>query len=200
MEQWAIAWRPGIGDPTIGGWITVVLYFVAAWGAWRVLRHSSELFTHRLGRQRALWLVLWLALIFLGVNKQLDLQSLMTDIGRVLAKQQGWYQDRKQVQAAFIVAVLMVALMVTALLVWLYRRTLLCNGLAIVGFVVLMAFIMVRATSFHGSDVLIHSRLMGLKINWLLECGGLLLIVANEWLLLRNGDQRELQERLQTPK
>jgi hypothetical protein len=28
-------WSPGIGDPTVGGWVTVVFYFVAVWSTWR---------------------------------------------------------------------------------------------------------------------------------------------------------------------
>jgi hypothetical protein len=28
-------WRPGIGDPTIGGWLTVILYFLTMVSCWR---------------------------------------------------------------------------------------------------------------------------------------------------------------------
>src|SRR5260370_27991621 len=48
-------WRPGIGDPTIGGWLTVILYFLTMVSCWRTadivrLRErtiSSERYTWR---------------------------------------------------------------------------------------------------------------------------------------------------------
>ena len=77
-------WRPGIGDPTIGGWITVVLYFVAVLTTWRAAQLTN-------GREYKLWLLISLMFIFLGINKQLDLQSALTEAGRILAMKQGWY-------------------------------------------------------------------------------------------------------------
>jgi hypothetical protein len=41
----------------------------------------------------------------LGVNKQLDLQSALTELGRILATDGGWYDSRHRVQRVFILAV-----------------------------------------------------------------------------------------------
>jgi hypothetical protein len=38
----------------------------------------------------------------LGINKQLDLQTALTEFGRVLADNQGWYDKRQVVQVWFI--------------------------------------------------------------------------------------------------
>src|SRR5215510_2061694 len=99
-----MSWSPGIGDPTIGGWTTVGLYFVAAVNCWvtkrSLFRDTSEW---------RVWLLLSLSFICLGINKQLDLQSALTDIGRLLAHYQHWYDQRQTVQVLFIIAVAMIA-------------------------------------------------------------------------------------------
>ncbi len=38
VNGWIGNWPPGIGDPTPIGWVTVVLYVVAAWLCFRVIR------------------------------------------------------------------------------------------------------------------------------------------------------------------
>jgi hypothetical protein len=43
-------------------------------------------------------------LFALGINKQLDLQTALTELGRVLALSQGWYEQRQVVQFWFIAA------------------------------------------------------------------------------------------------
>jgi hypothetical protein len=72
-------WRPGIGDPTIGGWITVLLYFLAVLSTWKT---SGVISTPN---EKALWLLICLMFVALGINKQLDLQTAFTEIGRILA-------------------------------------------------------------------------------------------------------------------
>ena len=173
-EGWIGRWSPGIGDPTPLGWFTVAAYLGAALLCLRALRlaraeraagaqHSSHTF----------WLAGAVGLLGLGVNKQLDLQSAFTELGRVLAKQQGWYEDRRVVQLAFIVVVLAAALVGLGWLVrvsWKDARRL---RLAIVGAAGLSAFVAVRASSFHHVDILLRQQLLGLRWNGWLELGGI---------------------------
>src|SRR2546423_5657387 len=89
-------WRPGIGDPTFIGWVTVVAYFVAAYFCWRASRNGLH------GRKvRWFWTGLTALLVFLGFNKQLDLQTALTFIGKDFAKATGWYENRRVVQVFF---------------------------------------------------------------------------------------------------
>ena len=100
-------WEPGIGDPTVAGWLTVVGYGFAAWACWRV-------YTGRAGAPRArppaadsptrFWLLLTIAMALLGINKQLDLQSALSQWARDIAIYDGWWDQRRAVQAAFIAA------------------------------------------------------------------------------------------------
>src|SRR5688500_4566551 len=94
---WIGGWSPGIGDPTVGGWATVALYAIAAVVCFRVGRRHRrlprpELFLYRL---------LALGLVALGLNKQLDLQTAFTELGRMAAVEYGWYADRRRIQKAF---------------------------------------------------------------------------------------------------
>ena len=81
-------WRPGIGDPTIGGWITVALYFIACVSCRRTMvtvlsPRSSEQF------DGFIWRGIAIMFFLLGINKQLDLQSAFTEIGRMIAASEG---------------------------------------------------------------------------------------------------------------
>ena len=95
-------WTPGIGDPSIRGWVTVVLYLACAFVCWRTARKLSEQAPNRTEELRIWWCVSVLFTV-LGINKQLDLQTALTELGRIIAQHQGWYAHRQTVQLAFIV-------------------------------------------------------------------------------------------------
>lgn len=172
-------WSPGIGDPTAMGWVTVAAYFAAALLCGWCARRES------LGARRAFWLCAAGVLALLGVNKQLDLQSWLTQAGRDLAIAQGWYAYRQAVQAAFVVALTFGGL---SCLLWLWRatRTLgeeircACLGLAFVAL-----FVVVRAASFHHFDRLLRLELGALRINWIMELGGIACVAAAAAVRLR---------------
>lgn len=171
-------WRPGIGDPTFLGWVTVAAYFAAGVVSGRVWR--LDLRARRAGDPTAtpvFWLVLTLLLAFLGVNKQLDLQNLLTDVGRRLAFRQGWYGRRKEVQFAFIVAVGLFSLAGFGAFAWIARKNLKRNLTSLTGVVLLMAFVMIRAASFHHVNAFIVSTLGGVRWNPIMELGGIGLTV-----------------------
>src|SRR5271154_4575758 len=99
-------WRPGIGDPTIGGWVTVVLYFLAVWSTWKT---ANAIYTPK---ESWLWLLISLMFVALGINKQLDLQTAFTELGRIVAFDEGWYDQRQIVQIWFIIGVAIVCLLI----------------------------------------------------------------------------------------
>jgi hypothetical protein len=109
-------WRPGIGDPSIGGWLTVLLYVLAAISAWRTARQLDA-------SESRLWRSISVAFLGLGLNKQLDLQTAITELGRILAHDEGWYGQRQIVQFWFIVAVAVTCLLVALVLLYLARRS-----------------------------------------------------------------------------
>jgi hypothetical protein len=163
-------WSPGIGDPTLGGWFTVVLYFVGTYACFRASRGVAA------GDERRVWQVLSLGLLALGVNKQLDLQSAVTEIGRLLAESGGWYENRHEVQRLFIAVVGLLGIAGSVVSLALSRKMPLPTRVAVVGAISLVLFVVVRAASFHHFDLFIRAELFGLRMNWIFEIGGITIV------------------------
>ncbi len=183
----AASWQPGIGDPSVMGWVTVAVYAAAALLAALVARRAPFPARSR-GRERTFWILAALVLAFLAVNKELDLQSALTALGRCDARLQGWYDARRAVQESFIWGLIVAAAAVLlGLLVWL-RRTWSRTALPLFGLVFVAGFVLVRAVGFHHMDRLIDTRVilgdLPLRANWLLELPGPLLIAAAAAILL----------------
>ncbi len=175
------SWSPGIGDPTIGGWITVLLYLatsVSCWKTARELRLAHPPMAHEYFGWRAI-AALFLAL---GINKQLDLQSALTEVGRVLAYSEGWYAQRHAVQLAFIVLVaVLCATAVIILVIWTHNAPV-QTWVALLGTMLVFGFVLIRASSFHHMDRFIGERILGFRWNWVLEMGGIsLALIASIW-------------------
>jgi hypothetical protein len=166
-------WRPGIGDPTVMGWVTVAAYFIVAvlcFRAYTFARPPTIFDSRTITR---IWLGLGLLFIALGINKQLDLQSLFTQIGRSIAKAEGWYGKRHEVQALFIAILSLGGLITIIWLFWLIRHATKTYGLALIGTIFTITFIIIRAASFHGVDQMLGWSLLGVEMNWLLELSGI---------------------------
>ena len=65
-----------------------------------------------------------MTLTALGINKQLDLQSLLTQLLRDAAQFQGWYADRRHYQFAFVVAIAAAGVLGVGAMAWVLRRVL----------------------------------------------------------------------------
>lgn len=122
-----------------------------------------------------------------GLNKQLDLQTFFTELGKVMARDQGWYEGRRQVQALF-VGTLAIVLCVISVLAGYALRPVLSRVLpALAGLVMIFIFVIFRAMVFHvlrvGSDA------EPLAFIWALELIGIGLVACNA---LRNPPSIEL--------
>jgi hypothetical protein len=174
-------WRPGIGDPTIGGWVTVVLYLLASISCWRTagligLRDRDG------WHDRRTWYAIAVLFLGLGINKQLDLQTALTELGRIVAVLGGWYDERRAVQIFFISGVAAASVAVTSVLLLWARRSPIQTWLALVGSCLVLGYVLIRAASFHHIDRFIGRTILGLKWNWVLEIGGItIVLLASEW-------------------
>lgn len=167
------------------GWLTVTAYALAAFTAWLAARRSGRATGTTRGSHLTWWLVT-LLMTLLCLNKQLDLQSLLTDIGRVISRKQGWYADRREFQKGFVLGVLGASFLTTAFLIFRFRDFWKRHPLLVTGLVFLLTFICLRAVSFHHFDVLLKSRVAGVKMNWFLELSGIFLIWLAALLDYRN--------------
>lgn len=95
----------------------------------------------------AIWWLLASGLLGLGINKQLNLQTLLIVLGRRAALAGGWYEQRRMVQTIFSAALTVAGLAALWLLRARFRRFFAGNPLALRGVVVLFLFVMIRAAS-----------------------------------------------------
>ncbi|MEH6757982.1 MAG: hypothetical protein V7676_10750 [Parasphingorhabdus sp.] len=171
-----INWEPEIGDPTLVGWFTVVAYFVTA-----ILCHRAAITANvksidirtAANLEQYFWLAATITLVALGINKQLDLQSLFTEIAREIAKLQGWYGDRQRYQLMFIKGLGLVAIAIGIAMLWFLRKTAASVKLALLGFSFLGVFVITRAASFHHVDQFLGREAFGWRWNWILELSGI---------------------------
>jgi hypothetical protein len=190
-DGWIGFWKPGIGDPSIMGWITVAAYLVACAYCFRLVRDRR---TRREDREGRVWRILAIGLLLLGINKQLDLQSAFTEAGRLLAREQGWYGERSIVQMAFLFFLFVLGVTGAVTIFRLTRNTSRCARAAALGSVLLIGFVVMRATSFHYVDRILRKELAGMRFNWIFELGGILIILAaaRRRFSERNRDQAQI--------
>jgi hypothetical protein len=158
------------------GWFIAFAYLLATAGC--AIVWTADRRTSRRGRAASplFWTVLTFALLFLGINKQLDLQTLLNDVGRRMARSEGWYDQRRGYQVLFIAAVSVAGLIALGGLSWLARKQWKRNFLALLGTVFLYVFVLIRASSFHHVDMMLHWRFLGWTWNWVLELGGIVVV------------------------
>jgi len=169
-------WRPGIGDPSLMGWLTVLAYASVAalcgWAGWR------ERVIARWARGRV-WAVLVVGMAGLGVNKQLDLQTWFGRSAKSVVQAAGWMTHERLLETGFIVALVVLALLTIGMLLFWLRRYWRQYGLAVVGIAFLAAFVIARGSSFHDVDWILGESLAGASVNGMLELGGIGLIAVN---------------------
>jgi hypothetical protein len=160
-------------DQTAVAWFIVAAYLAAAASAFVAAGNSP------VARERRFWLSTAALLLLLGLNKQLDLQSFLTDAGRSLARHEGWYGQRRLVQEAFILLLAAGAACSVVLLAHLLRRSATSVRLAAFGIVLLFGFVVMRAASFHHMDYWVTRTVAGVRSGWWLELAGIGIVAAS---------------------
>jgi hypothetical protein len=177
-----------INDDDWVPWVVVGAYALALLLAARAARGTAD------ADQRRFWWLVAAMLLLLGLNKQLDLQTQLTAVGRSLARGEGWYGARRAVQMLFIAVGGVVAAGLGLWLVKLTARAGPAVRLSLAGVFLLGAFVMRRAVSFHHVDVLLGICWAGVKIHVVLELLGIAVTGAGAALTLwerRPGPHRE---------
>jgi hypothetical protein len=81
------------------------------------------------------------------------------------------------VQVCFIIGVAAVCLAATLILFFWIRRSPIQTWLALVGSTFVLGYVLIRAASFHHIDRFIGGRILGFKWNWILEMGGIAIVL-----------------------
>jgi hypothetical protein len=168
-------WHLEIGDPSLLGWLTVAAYALTVITAFAAARRAGRA-PGLAGGSRAIWLAVAALMTFLCLNKQLDLQSLLTDIGRILSSKQGWYEQRREFQKWFVLGVLAASLLGSLFLLIRFRAFWKNHLLLSSGLLFLLSFIVFRAVSIHHFDTLIGKRFENPENTGFIEFAGIALI------------------------
>ncbi len=191
-------WPPFPGDPTLLGWTATAGYALAAWLCVRAGRqaqakesvhHDDDDASRR--TQQIFWFSIALLMAAMGLNKQLDLQTLLTNISKEVAHAQGWYEHRRIVQAAFASTLALVIATVMGLVLWKTRRLYADHITALFGLGLLAGFVVLRAVHFTRTDELLGIGLSASRGKWALELGGIVCIALCAWRHARHASHTE---------
>lgn len=174
-------------DAGVMPWVAVAGYALATLLAIIAARKAS-------GRERLFWILAAAALVLLGINKQLDLQTQLTAWGRQMARDGGWYAGRRAVQKLLIAGGGVVALGGGAWLLWLVREMRGPVWAALAGLFMLGMFVGLRAASFHHVDVVLGGQVLGQRLHVWIELAAIaMMIAAAGWAIapVRRGPHRE---------
>ncbi|NJN55879.1 MAG: hypothetical protein HC804_14715 [Anaerolineae bacterium] len=190
---WQIGWRPGIGDPTVMGWLTVLFYLLVALACWfrsRITVSTSEMLLHR-----RFWQGLSIIVLLLGINKQLNFLTLFTSLGRTWAWQQQWWQERQSMQLGLLGLVVFLVVVLASISLWRFWHKGSRYVLATFGILLLCAFVLIRTTSLHAVDYYLYTPFAGIKLNWVFELGLLCLLLGTAVLPIGSLSERKQTSR-----
>ena len=176
------------GDPTLLGWLTVAFYLGAAAGCLATALFARRIFKDGQARvHQLIWLGLAAFLVFLGINKQLDLQSWFTAVVKAIAWEQGWYEAGQRAQVLFLAGFGLVGVTAVAILGWLVRRSWRHYAFVFLGLLVILRFIAVRMATFYAIPLPELSQFTGgFRINGALELIGTAVITLTALNNLRH--------------
>jgi NADH:ubiquinone oxidoreductase subunit 6 (subunit J) len=184
-------WTPGIGDPSFMGWLTVFSYYGSALMCLAAAIHTDK---NKQSKDRAFWLTVFFIMAFLGVCKHFNLPSALTEVGRILARSEGWMEQRRVVQVFIMAGAGIGGIFIVVVLLrkipdairkrhWMTLSCLIC----------LVAFVTFRTISLHAWGTVLGYRIFGLRVNWIGELTGIFGVcvsVAAYWYgeyVLRSG-------------
>lgn len=175
-------WRSSIANADMADWVTVAAYLAAAALS---ARAAGRAVLRRRAHDVAFWRITAVLLVLLGINELLDLQTLLTSVGRAHAKANGWYGEHRRVQYAFVVALGAAAAVAGIVLLWLTRRMHAAVRLALAGLGFIALFVVLRAASFHHLDDFLGRGAPAFNWGSLQEMAGILIVATAAALYVR---------------
>jgi hypothetical protein len=166
-----------IDNPAIGGWIAVAIYSVAIISCWLTLCESG-----RGTREKRVWWFIVILLLALAITRQFDLQAALTESGRMFARSEGWYFERRPIQFEFIIGLALICVAVTSIFWNWAKRIPQPARIALAAITLVTGYVLIRTVSLHRVDGLIGRRVLGISWNWILEMGGVgVVLLASLW-------------------
>lgn len=129
-------------------------------------------------RERLLWEAMAAFLAILAVYRQFDLTDLITGLGREVAANDKWYEQRRPFQVAVLVMIVIAVVSAAALI---FRAVAAVNPLALTALAactMLVLLLGTNALSLHWTDSLLHSGYRRANVYNVVEAGSLATILA----------------------
>jgi hypothetical protein len=164
-----LKWQFRLDNPTFLGWTVVAAYFCAAVCCGRAALKSRDVLTCSAA---PIWWLLAAGLTFLGINKQLNLQTLMIVVGRNVSFAGDWYGARRRIQLIFSAIFCASCLGALAWCWWRRQQFFRENRLVLAGMIVLALFVVLRAATINHMDRFLNLKLKDARWAWVLEIGG----------------------------
>ena len=170
-------WQPHLGDATVGGYALTALYIVASLMFLRVVVARDGW----LPRERLLWLVCTAVLVLMTVNKQLDLQQTLIWVGRCVARNEGWLDQRLVFQRNFGLMVLTLVAIAVMALGWACRGVIAANWRLILGMALLTGFVILQVARFEQQAGSLGHMVVKLRLHRPLEGAALVTLIWAAW-------------------
>lgn len=175
-----LAWQQAILELGWGHGVVAVAYFGVAWLCWlggHVADNARE--TSRP------WHVAAILICLMGINAILHGDVWVAELFRSMAKLEGWYDTRREMQYQLLTGLAVLGLLVAGWLFSYFDTFDESFKLVLLGLLILLMLALLRAVSAHQADVVLNLSLAGLSIARLLELGGIGLVASGAWRYLR---------------
>jgi hypothetical protein len=137
-------WLSRSGDTTFWSWVITILYAITiAFAVYYTVKIKGKENRDR----RFLWVCISVFLLGMGINKQLDLQILLTMAGGFIAEHLGWYEYRRVVQKIFSIVILVCVAGAGGLILFRIRRIIRQSIVELSGVAILASFALIRVGS-----------------------------------------------------
>jgi hypothetical protein len=171
------------GQLTALGWTMLALYLVVALLAFRTAAVSGSANSTAMGR---VWVCLGIILTALGLNKQLDLQTSLIELGRHIALREHLFAYRLELYFVFFLGFILTIIALFAAFILRFSTDVGKFArqfpLATSGCGLICAYIIIRAAFIDNLNRILGFDLSQIPFLWLLEAGGLLLIMVQALL------------------
>ena len=148
-------WHFQANDNTRGGWLAVAVYAALTFLCWRkVARQNRNSGLHQHGLTTTFWIALSLGVTGLGINKQLDLQTLLIQISRGISQSEGLFEYRRFIEWGFFIAVAVLTALVVRYLWMLGRRVHGSERTVVIGTSALIGFVFLRTATIGKIDLI----------------------------------------------
>jgi hypothetical protein len=156
------------GDLSPLGWAVATAYVIGA-----AFCARAGLVTQQHGRcdsdKHPPWWGLAGVLLFLGINKGLNLQTWLIGLGRAASRTEGWSRYERTVKVVFVVLFTLATLAVVVACLtkwgWFFKQQRAVSA----GVALLFVFVVVRAATINKVDELLHVNLYDNSWGWILE-------------------------------